>query len=81
MADELAANVLKYLSENKPIDTQDLAKILCVDHQKIVGVVKSLQASGDVRYFYFESISLQELTQVMIHNCIRNFKHCQRKKY
>ncbi|XP_060571763.1 phenylalanine--tRNA ligase alpha subunit-like [Ruditapes philippinarum] len=48
MADELAANVLKYLSENEPIDTQDLAKILCVDHQKIVGVVKSLQASGDV---------------------------------
>jgi phenylalanyl-tRNA synthetase alpha chain len=49
MADELAANVLKYLSENEPIDTQDLAKMLCVDHQKIVGVVKSLQASGDVR--------------------------------
>ncbi|XP_053394586.1 phenylalanine--tRNA ligase alpha subunit-like [Mercenaria mercenaria] len=48
MADELAASVLKYLSENEPIDTQDLAKVLNVDHQKIVGVVKSLQSLGEI---------------------------------
>lgn len=49
MADDLAVSVLKCLNENEPIDSQDLAKLLDVDHQKIVGVVKSLQASGDVR--------------------------------
>lgn len=63
MADELAVSVLKYLSENEPIDTEDLAKLLYVDHQKIVGAVKSLQSSGDVReilfiYFVFKFIRI-----------------------
>lgn len=32
------------------VDSQDVAKILSVDHQVVVGAVKSLQSLGDVRY-------------------------------
>ena len=41
--------VLQELAQNDGFDTLDLAERLKIDHQKIVGAVKSIQAYGDVR--------------------------------
>lgn len=45
---ELTEQILKYIDENGKIDTLDLVPILQVDHQKIVGALKSIQATGDL---------------------------------
>ena len=45
---ELAETILQLIAERDQIDTLDVAKELNVDHQKIVGAVKSLQSLGDV---------------------------------
>ena len=45
---ELAEAVLRRVEETDGIDTQDLAKELEVDHQKVVGALKSIQCLGDV---------------------------------
>ena len=47
MAD-LADRILKYLAENDGLNTIQLSQKWDVDHQKVVGAVKSLQAKGDV---------------------------------
>ncbi|ESP03312.1 hypothetical protein LOTGIDRAFT_207611 [Lottia gigantea] len=40
--------VLKNVNEKGEIDTQDLAKLENIDHQKLVGAVKSLQSLGNI---------------------------------
>lgn len=45
---ELTEQILKYIDENGEIDTLDLVSILKADHQKIVGALKSIQATGDL---------------------------------
>ena len=52
MAD-LADRILQYLAENASFNTLDLANKWDVDHQKIVGAIKSLQAKGDVSHSIF----------------------------
>jgi len=47
MTSDLSEKVLEYLDKYGNIDTLDLAEYLHVDHQKVVGAVKSLQAAGD----------------------------------
>jgi phenylalanyl-tRNA synthetase alpha chain len=48
MASDLSEKVLQYLDGHENIDTLHLAELLSVDHQKVIGAVKSLQALGDV---------------------------------
>lgn len=48
MVSELSVRVLQYLDGHDAVDTLHLAGLFKVDHQKIVGAVKSLQAVGDV---------------------------------
>ena len=56
MAD-LAETILLRLVENQGINTLDLAKELGVDHQKVVGAVKSLQTLEDVSNAVLSQIS------------------------
>ena len=48
MTIEHAENILKYVEENGSVDTLKLSELWNEDHQKIVGIVKSLQSLGDV---------------------------------
>ncbi|XP_014236329.1 phenylalanine--tRNA ligase alpha subunit [Trichogramma pretiosum] len=48
MTTELMENILGYLSEYGEADSLDLAHRFAVDHQKIVGAIKSLQAFEDL---------------------------------
>ena len=48
---ELAERVLAELGECEGFDSLTLAEQWGVDHQRVVGAVKSLQAQGDVRAF------------------------------
>jgi phenylalanyl-tRNA synthetase alpha chain len=48
MTSDLSEKVLEYLDQHGRIDTSDLAEFMQEDHQKVVGVVKSLQAIGDL---------------------------------
>ena len=48
MVSELSVRVLQYLDGRDTVDTLHLAELFKVDHQKVVGAVKSLQAIGDV---------------------------------
>ena len=48
MTTDLNEEVLKYLAQNNKLDTLKFASLLNVDHQKVIGAVKSLQALGDV---------------------------------
>lgn len=45
---ELTEKILLYLNKVDDVNTLDLAKDLGVDHQKIVGALKSIQAHGDL---------------------------------
>jgi phenylalanyl-tRNA synthetase alpha chain len=45
---ELSAEVLSSLCKRDEIDTLTLSSLLNVEHEKIVGAVKSLQSKGDV---------------------------------
>ena len=46
---ELQESILKYLARsNQPVGSEDLAKELKEDHQKIVGVIKSLESLGNI---------------------------------
>ncbi|KAK8768843.1 hypothetical protein V5799_014691 [Amblyomma americanum] len=47
MAD-LAERILQHVAEHGPCDSLQLARVLKVDHQKVVGAIKSIQAFGDV---------------------------------
>ena len=48
MMADVNENVLKVLENADGLDTVDIARRLHVDHQKVVGAVKSLQALGNV---------------------------------
>lgn len=48
MSSDLSEKLLEYLDQLGSVDTLDLAEHLQVDHQKVVGSVKSLQAAGDL---------------------------------
>ena len=48
MADNLTETILRTLVDSDGVDTLELATRLKVDHQKVVGAVKSIQAIGDV---------------------------------
>lgn len=45
---ELTEQILKYVDENGQVDTLDLAKIFDVEHQKIIGALKSIEANGEL---------------------------------
>lgn len=45
---DLTEQLLKYVDENGQVDTLDLVPVFGVDHQKIVGTLKSIQATGDL---------------------------------
>lgn len=45
---ELTEQILKYVDENGQVDTLDLVPVFGVDHQKIVGALKSIEANGDL---------------------------------
>ena len=49
---ELAEKLLQLIAEKEQINTLNVAKELSVDHQKIVGAVKSLQSLGEVRILF-----------------------------
>lgn len=48
MSSELSERLLLYLDGHERVDTLHLAALFKVDHQKVIGAVKSLQAAGDV---------------------------------
>ncbi|XP_059610432.1 phenylalanine--tRNA ligase alpha subunit [Phlebotomus argentipes] len=45
---ELTEQLLKYLEHQDEVDTLDLVPVFNEDHQKIVGALKSIEASGNV---------------------------------
>lgn len=45
---ELTDQILKYVDENGQVDTLELAKIFDVEHQKIIGALKSIEANGEL---------------------------------
>ena len=53
MATELMEKVLEYLSQHDQADSLDLAKHFNVDHQKIIGAIKSLEFFEGVSTFTF----------------------------
>lgn len=48
MTVDLTEQLLKYVDEHGQVDTLDLVPVFGVDHQKIVGALKSIQATGDL---------------------------------
>lgn len=45
---EITEQILKYVNENGKVDTLDLASIFGVDHQKVIGALKSIESNGDL---------------------------------
>lgn len=45
---ELSEKILQYLANKNEVNTLELAKFFNEDHQKIVGALKSIQATGDL---------------------------------
>lgn len=45
---ELTEQILKYIDENGEVDTLDLVSVFSVDHQKIIGALKSIEANGEL---------------------------------
>lgn len=60
---ELTEQILKYVDENGKVDTLDLVPILRVDHQKIVGAIKSIESSGELLQTEQVSRKTWELTE------------------
>ena len=48
---ELNQKILDYLDENSKLDTYAYAQNRNIDHQKVVGAIKSLQTYEGVCYF------------------------------
>lgn len=48
MQPELTEQILQYIDQNGSVDTLDLVEHFGLDHQKIVGAVKSIEAHGDL---------------------------------
>lgn len=51
MANAHAEKILKYLEENKSVNSLKLAELWNEDHQKVIGTVKSLLCLGEVRHY------------------------------
>lgn len=45
---ELTEQILKYVDENGEVDTLDLVPVFGVDHQKVIGALKSIEANGEL---------------------------------
>lgn len=45
---ELTEQILKYVDENGKVDSLDLVPILGVEHQRIIGALKSIEANGEL---------------------------------
>ena len=64
---ELGERLLQLIAERDQIDTLDVAKEINIDHQKIVGAVKSLQSLGDVSVNYIcDSVQPKTLCKVLM---------------
>lgn len=63
MAQEIGEKILLCVSERASVDTLELAKILTLDHQKIVGALKSIQAIGDLLKVEQKNEKIWELTE------------------
>lgn len=63
MHPELTEQILKYVDENGQVDTLDLVPVFGVDHQKIIGALKSIEANGDLLTAEQISHKSWELTQ------------------
>lgn len=48
-AEDLGRKLLKLLAQRGSVDSYELSQELGVDHQQVVGAVKSLQSLGEVR--------------------------------
>lgn len=59
---DLVEQILKHVSEHGESDSLQLARVLNVDHQKVVGAIKSIQAFGDVLCVEQQSGQHWELT-------------------
>lgn len=63
MEPQLQEQVLAYLETKEKVDTLDLASHFKVDHQKIVGAVKSIEAHGNLISSEITSRKSWELTK------------------
>lgn len=59
---ELTEQILKHVDENGQVDTLDLAKVFDVEHQKIIGALKSIEANGELLQTEQTSRKTWELT-------------------
>lgn len=48
MTSELTERILKYVENHENVDTLDLVPVLCEEHQKIIGALKSIEAHGEL---------------------------------
>lgn len=60
---DLTEQLLKYVDEHGQVDTLDVVPVFGVDHQKIVGALKSIQATGDLLNAEQTSRKSWELTE------------------
>lgn len=63
MEPQLQEQILAYLNSHEKVDTLDLASHFKVDHQKIVGAVKSIEAHGNLINSEITSRKSWELTK------------------
>lgn len=63
MTPELTEQILKYLDEHEEVDTLDLVPIFNENHQKIIGALKSIEATGDLVHSETVSRKSWELTE------------------
>ncbi|KAL1437752.1 hypothetical protein MTO96_048614 [Rhipicephalus appendiculatus] len=59
---DLVDRILQYVAEHGACDSLQLARVIDVDHQKVVGAIKSIQAFGDVLQVEQQSGEHWELT-------------------
>lgn len=60
---ELTEQILKHVDENGQVDTLDLANVFDVEHQKIIGALKSIEANGELLRTEQTSRKTWELTE------------------
>lgn len=60
--EDVVERVLHHVDKNGPVDSLDLARLFSVDHQKIVGAIKSIQSFGEVIRAELHSGKAWELT-------------------
>lgn len=60
---DLIENLLNYVNEHDGVNTLDLVSAFGVDHQKIVGALKSIEATGNVLSTKSVTTTVWELTE------------------